>query len=82
MAKAKFEVGESEKHTIDVNANPFLKFIRIYIDGERVINVANFTPSRDFQLDVGNSEMHQVEIKIRALTPIRLFVDGKEIQQM
>ena len=82
MAKAKFEVGESEKHVIDVNANIILKYIRIYVDGERVINVVNLTPSRDFQLDVGNSEKHHVEIKIRALTPIRLLVDGNETQQI
>jgi hypothetical protein len=82
MAKAKFEVGENEKHVIDVNANIILKYIRIYVDGERVINVVNLTPSRDFQLDVGNSEKHHVEIKIRALTPIRLLVDGNETQQI
>lgn len=82
MAKAKFEIGESEKHVIDVNANIILKYIRIYVDGERVINVVNLTPSRDFQLDVGNSEKHHVEIKIRALTPIRLLVDGNETQQI
>ena len=82
MAKAKFEVGESEKHTIDVNANIVLKYIRIYVDGERVINVVNLTPTRDFKLEVGNSETHQVEIKIRAFTPRRLFVDGNEAQQI
>ncbi len=82
MSKARFEIGESEKHIISVNANPFLKFIRIEIDGERVVNVANFTPSREFKLDVGNLEKHQVQINIRALSPIKLFVDGNDTQQM
>ncbi len=82
MSKARFEVGESEKHIISVNANPFLKFIRIEVDGDRVINVANFTPSREFQLEVGNLEKHQVQINIRALSPIKLFVDGDETQQI
>jgi hypothetical protein len=81
MSKAKFEIGENEKHLIDINANPFLKYIRIEVDGKRVIDVANFTPSRKFQLDIGESEKHQVEILIRALSPIKLFVDGKEAQR-
>jgi hypothetical protein len=82
MAKARFEIGENEKHTIDVNANPILKYIRIEVDGERVIDVVNLTPSRKFQLDVGESEKHQVEIHIRALSPVRLLVDGKEAQKV
>lgn len=82
MSKAKFEIGENEKHIISVNANPFLKFIRIEVDGERVINVANFQPSRKFQIDVGKSEEHHVEIDIRALSPIKLIVDGKEFQKI
>ncbi len=82
MAKAKFEVGVSEKHLIAVDANPFLKYIRIEVDGERVIDVANFTPSRKFQLEVGNLEKHNVEIHIRALSPIKLFVDGEETEKI
>ncbi len=82
MVKAKFEIGEAEKHTVAVNANPFLKYIRIEVDGERVINVPNFQPSREFELDVGDSERHHLEIHIRALTPVKLLVDGEEAQQI
>lgn len=82
MVKGRFEVGESEKHIIAVNANPVFKYIRVEVDGERVINVANLTPSRKLQLDVGNSEKHNVEIDIRAFSPIKLYVDGKEIKQI
>jgi hypothetical protein len=82
MANAEFEVGESEKHLIDVNANPFLKYVRIDVDGNRVIDVVNLTPSRKFQLEVGNREKHDVEIHIKIFHPIKLFVDGKETKQM
>lgn len=78
MVKGKFEIGETEKHTIDVNANPLLKYIRIDVDGKRVINVPNFQPSREFELDVGNEEKHHLEIHIRAFSPVKLIVDGKE----
>lgn len=82
MSKAKFEVGESEKHIIGVNSNPFLKNIRIEVDGERVVSVANFQPSRKLEIDVGEVEKHHLEIDIRALSPIRLFVDGEEAPQI
>ena len=59
MTKAKFEIGATEKHTIIVNASALLKYIKIEVDGEKVVNEANFQPSaKKFQLDVGNSEKH------------------------
>ncbi len=81
MVKGKFEVGDSEKHIVYVNANPFLKTIRIEVDGERVIDVANFQPVRKLQLDIGKMEKHHLDVHLRAFTPVKLFVDGKEIQQ-
>ncbi len=82
MSKARFEVGENEKHVIFVNANPLWKYIRVEVDGERVLNVANFTPTRKLELDVGNTEKHHLEIDIRALSPIKLFIDGEETPQI
>ena len=82
MTKAKFEIGENEKHTIIVNANPLLKYIQIEVDGEKVVNEANFSPlPKKFQIDVGNSEKHHVEISAGPFSPIKLLVDGKEAQK-
>ncbi|MGA3110925.1 MAG: hypothetical protein ABSE15_02705 [Candidatus Bathyarchaeia archaeon] len=38
MTKAKFEIGETEKHTIIVNATALLKYITIEVDGKKVVN--------------------------------------------
>jgi hypothetical protein len=82
MTKAKFEIGETEKHTIIVNASALLKYIKIEVDGEKVVNEANFQPlPKKFQLDVGNSEKHRLEISAGPFSPIKLFVDGKEAQK-
>ena len=82
MTKAKFEIGETEKHTIIVNASALLKYIKIEVDGEKVVNEANFQPlAKKFQLDVGNSEKHHLEISAGQFSPIILFVDGKETQK-
>lgn len=62
--------------------NPFLKYIRVEVDGEKVVNVANFTPTRKLDLEVGQSKKHHLEFDIRALTPIQVFVDGEEVQRI
>jgi hypothetical protein len=52
------------------------------VDGEKVVNEANFQPlAKKFQLDVGNSEKHHLEISAGPFSPITLFVDGKETQK-
>jgi len=82
MTKAKFEIGENEKHTITVNASALLKQIKIEVDGKKVVNEANFQPlAKTFQLDVGSSEKHHLEISAGPSSPIKLFVDGKEAQK-
>ena len=82
MTKARFEIGETEKHTIIVNASALLKYIKIELDGEKVVNEANFQPlAKKFELDVGNSEKHHLEISAGPFSSIKLFVDGKEAQK-
>jgi hypothetical protein len=82
MTKAKCQIRENEKHTIIVNANPLLKYIKIEVDGEKVVNESNFQPlPKKSQLEVGNSEKHHVEISAGPFSPIKLFVDGKEAQK-
>ena len=82
MTKANFEIGENEKHTIVVNASALLKFVKIEVDGEKVVNEANFQPlAKKFQLDVGNSEKHHLEISAGPFSPITIVVDGKEAQK-
>ena len=57
MTKAKFEIGETEKHTIIVNASALLKFIKIEVDGEKVVNESNFSSSaKKFQVEAIKTE--------------------------
>jgi len=78
MTKAKFVIGEIEKHTIIVNKNRLLKYISIEVDGKKVIKEAYFTPTpKKFQLEVENTEKHQVEIETHPLSATTITVDGK-----
>jgi hypothetical protein len=82
MTKAKFEIGENEKHTIIVNANPLLKYITIEVDGEKVVNESHFSPlPKKFQFEVGNTEKHQVEINTGPFSSTKVTVDGKAAQK-
>ena len=57
--KSKFEIGETEKHTIIVNASALLKYIKIEVDGQKVVNEPHFSRlPKKFQLEVGNTKKH------------------------
>ena len=72
----------SARDTIIVNKNRLLKYISIEVDGKKVINEAYFSPTpKKFQLEVGNTEKHQVEIETRPLSATTITVDGKAAQQ-
>jgi hypothetical protein len=68
MTKAKFEIGENEKHTIIVNVNPLLKYTTIEVDGKKVVNESHFSSlSKKFQFEVGNTEKHHAYAKWKYL---------------
>lgn len=57
MTKSKFEIGETEKHTIIVNVNPLLKYTAIEVGGKNVVNESNFSSlPKKFQIEVLNTE--------------------------
>jgi hypothetical protein len=82
MAKAKFEIGETEKHLIVVDWDWFMKHITIELDGEKVVDEFHYSPTaKKVQFDVGSSEKHRVEISAGEFSPIKVFVDSKAAQK-
>ncbi len=82
MSKAKFEIGDKEKHTIVVDNSIFWKRIIIEIDGEKVVNESHLTPTgKKFEFDVGSSEKHHVEISAGGFSHTEVLVDGKAVQE-
>ncbi len=78
MAKKKFEIGEKEKHLIEVDTNLLWKTIKIKLDGRTVADEFYPLPSaKKFHFDVGDNEQHKVEISVGMLSPIKLLVDSK-----
>ncbi len=83
MTKARFEIGENEKHIVTIHASPILKYIKIEVDGVKVVDEVNLQPlAKRFQLDVGDAEKHHLEISAGPFSPTHLFVDGKEVQKI
>ena len=68
MTKAKFEIGETEKHTIIVNVTPLLKYTTIEVNGEKVVNESHFSSlPKKFQVEVINTEKNYTRAKWKYL---------------
>ena len=82
MAKAKFAIGETEKHVIVIDNSLLWKHITIEIDGEKVVDEPHFSPQgKKFQFEVGSSEKHHVEISAGGFSHTELFVDGRAVHE-
>lgn len=56
MAKSKFEIGETEKHTLVVGWSILSKHLTIYLDGKKIADKIHLTPTpEEWQLEVGES---------------------------
>ncbi len=63
MTKVKFEIGETEKHTIILNVNPLLKYTAIEMDGKKIINESHFLSlPKKFQVEVINTEKNYARL--------------------
>ena len=82
MTKARFVIGEDEKHTFVVDNSILWKRIIIELDGEAVVKESHFTPQgKKFEFDVGSSEKHHVVINAGGFSTTKLFVDGKALRE-
>ncbi len=82
MPKYSFMVGESEKHSVNVNWSKLMKHVRIEVDGEPVVNEPNFSPAvKKYAFEVGETEKHKVEVSAGMLSPLEVIIDGKPLKQ-
>ena len=78
MGKAKFEIGETENHTLTVERDYAMKKDIIELDGEKLADKFTIWPgARKYSFDIGSSEVHKVEITMGRFSPPEVLVDGK-----
>jgi hypothetical protein len=78
MAKTKFEIGETEKHTLTVERDHVMKKDLIELDGEKLTDEFTIWPgARKYSFDIGNSEVHKVVVTMGRFSPPEVLVDGK-----
>lgn len=78
MSKFNFEVGDAEKHQVNVNFSKLMKRVRVEVDGQSVVDEPNFSPSvKKYEFDVGDVEKHKVEVSEGLFSPLKVVVDGK-----
>ena len=82
MTKAKFEIGETEKHPIIVNASALLKYIKIEVDGEKVVNEVKLSAIGK-EVPVGRGKFRKASFGNQRWTVLayQTIVDGKEAQK-
>ena len=81
MAKFNFEVGETEKHLVNINWSKLMKRVRIEVDGQAVIDEPNFSPAvKKYAFDVGKSEIHKLEVSAGMFSPLEVGVHGKPMK--
>jgi hypothetical protein len=86
VGKARFEVGEGEKHSLTVDTDVVMKTIRIHVDDQKIVDESLFSPgAKKFAFDVGSSEVHKVEVNLGTTRwafgrKITVLVDGRPVQ--
>ncbi len=78
MTKAKFEIGENEKHTLTVERDYMMKKDIIELDGEKLTDEFTIWPgARKYSFDIGSSEVHKVQVTMGRFSAPKVLVDGK-----
>ncbi len=79
MAK-RYEFGEKERHSLTVDWSLISKRLRVELYGALVSEEWHLSPRASrFELDVGSSEHHHVEVLAGGFHPTEVIVDGKKI---
>ncbi len=82
MAKETFQLGANEKHVLLVDVSIFWKRVKIEVDSKTIVDESHFTPGpSQYKFDIGATEKHKVEVSAGGFSPIKVYVDGKEIQK-
>jgi hypothetical protein len=82
IMKARFEIGENEKHIIEVSASVWTGQVKIVVDGRTMAKTHQIGLSdASYRFPVGENEKHDVEVIVGGIVAARaeLLVDGKRV---
>jgi hypothetical protein len=77
MTKARYAIGENEKHEVFVQTNFWTAKLEVDVDGKRVVDTRNWGVHTDFSFQVGENEKHEILIKMNFTNAFEIYVDGK-----
>jgi hypothetical protein len=79
MVNVSFQVGEKEKHRINVTACTISEVLKVIVDDKLIFDAAPPRPSKIAQFQIGEQEKHDVEVKVKGTfaCTVELYVDGK-----
>jgi hypothetical protein len=79
MVNVTFEVGEKERHRINVTACTIREILEVVVDDKLIFSAAAPQPYRTAQFQIGELEKHSVEVILKGTfaSTIELHIDGK-----
>ena len=79
MVNVSFEVGEKEKHQINVTACTIAEFLKVIVDNKVIFDAAAPRPYKVAQFQIGELEKHSVEVRVTGTfaCTVELHVDGR-----
>ena len=84
MAKKRFQIGDKEKHTIDVDYSSWSNAVEVLVDGRELFGsdhmgrLGGIGEFFKFHFDVGESEKHTISLALGGFS-IDLHVDGDKV---
>ncbi len=82
MPQAKFNVGESEKHEVLVQSSYWTGQIKVDVDGKRVIDSYTLGFPKILDLEIGESEKHQIKIEVSENSAFGYYIDGQFVRKV
>jgi hypothetical protein len=79
MVNVIFEVGEKEKHSINVTACTIREILEVLVDDKVIFSATAPQPYRVAQFQIGELEKHSIEVILKGTfaSTIELHVDGR-----
>lgn len=79
MTSARFELGQKEKHTVEVDYSALTGRIKVLVDGKELTDAHHFwLGAKKYNFEVGDAEKHKAELRLATYGhKVELVVDGK-----
>jgi hypothetical protein len=78
MTGVTYEIGDKEKHVLEVDQSKWSGKIKLLLDGREITDARSFRGGKKLEFEIGNVEKHRVQLDVASYgNKFELRVDGK-----